>query len=84
MKSAKGKLDVGDPREWWREAIGLLFATPLPWRPEHVSELYLPPIHHDPFDRALIAQTVIEDLALVTTDGQIPLYASNRLHVLCK
>ena len=84
IKAAKGRLEVGDPREWWREALGQLAAAPLAWRPVHVAELYdLPAIHQDPFDRALIAQARVEELALVTTDGQVPLYASDRLRVIC-
>ena len=83
LKTMKGKLDVGDPRAWWVEALDKLTATPLPLRPDHISEIYqLEPIHQDPFDRALIAQATVEDLVLVTTDGEIPHYASARLRVI--
>jgi PIN domain nuclease of toxin-antitoxin system len=34
----------------------------------------LPPIHHDPFDRLLIAQAQEEGLTLVTRDELIPQY----------
>lgn len=34
----------------------------------------LPAIHRDPFDRMLIAQSLEEQLTLVTADGQIPAY----------
>jgi PIN domain nuclease of toxin-antitoxin system len=61
-----------------------LAATPLSLRSEHLSELCeLKPVHQHPFGRALIAQAMAEDLALLTTDGQIPLCASNRLRVVC-
>ena len=84
LKSSKGKLEVGDPRLWWAETLDKLSATALPLRPEHIAEIYnLEPIHHDPFDRALIAQATIEQLALVTTDRVIPSYASTRLQVIC-
>lgn len=83
LKSMKGKLDVGDPRVWWPDALDTLTATPLLLRPDHIAELYnLEPIHHDPFDRALIAQAKVEDLTLVTTDGEIPKYTSARFRVL--
>ena len=36
-------------------------------------ELLLP-LHHDPFDRLLIAQALAEDLTLVTADRQIQRY----------
>ena len=78
----KGKLDVGDPRAWWPEALDQLTATPLALRPDHISAIYtLEPIHQDPFDRALIAQATVENLTLVTTDSEIPKYASTHFHV---
>jgi PIN domain nuclease of toxin-antitoxin system len=83
LKTMKGKLDVGDPRMWWTEALEKLAATPLPLRPDHISEIYgLKPIHQDPFDRALIAQATVENLALVTVDREIAKYASPRLRVI--
>ena len=83
LKSMKGKLDVGDPRQWWKDALKQLAATPLPLLPEHIAEVYdMPPIHQDSFDRVLIAQATVEDLALVTTDQQIPRYLSDRFRVI--
>ena len=83
LKSRKGSLKVGDPRTWWRDALDQLAATPLALRPEHVAEVYtLAPLHKDPFDRILIAQAIAEELELVTTDGEIPRYASTRLRVV--
>jgi len=35
---------------------------------------HLPLIHHDPFDRLLIAQCIVEDLVLITSDKVIPQY----------
>ena len=83
LKSMKGFLQVGDPRAWWRDALGQLAATALPLRAEHVAGLWqLPPIHRDPFDRILIAQATVEEMALVTTDGEIPKYASDSFRVI--
>jgi len=83
LKSAKGKLDVGDPRAWWQTALSDFAATVLPLRPAHVAGILgLPAIHQDPFDRALIAQATVEDLVLVTTDEKIALYASERFRVI--
>jgi PIN domain nuclease of toxin-antitoxin system len=83
LKTMKGALRVGDPRVWWVDALEQLAATPAVFKPEHVSEIYtLPPVHKDPFDRALIAQAIVEDLTLVTTDEEIPKYASGRFRVL--
>jgi PIN domain nuclease of toxin-antitoxin system len=83
LKSMKGNLKVGDPRTWWLEALEQLAAIPLALRPEHIAEVYtLPRIHKDPFDRVLIAQATAEDLELVTTDAEIPRYASARFRVV--
>jgi PIN domain nuclease of toxin-antitoxin system len=83
LKSMKGALDVGEPRTWWADTLEQLAATPLALRPEHVTEVYaLPPIHKDPFDRILIAQAIVEDLTLLTTDGEIRRYASKRFRVV--
>jgi PIN domain nuclease of toxin-antitoxin system len=83
IKTALGKLDVGEPRLWWSDAVDSLAARVLPLRPEHVAALHdLPPIHKDPFDRMLIAQAIVESLVLVTTDREIPKYAGDRLRVL--
>jgi PIN domain nuclease of toxin-antitoxin system len=75
LKTMKGKLDVGDPRVWWPEALDQLAATPLALRPDHIATIYtLEAIHQDPFDRALIAQATAEQLTLVTTDSEISKY----------
>jgi PIN domain nuclease of toxin-antitoxin system len=83
LTSAKGKLDVGDPRVWWESALVELAATSLPLRPEHIAELQnIPVLHSDPFDRVLIAQAVSESFAFVTTDREIRRYASHGCRVI--
>lgn len=83
LKAMKGTLDVGEPRTWWGDALDQLAATPLALRPEHVTAVCaLAPIHKDPFDRILIAQASVEDLTLLTTDGEIPRYASRQVRVV--
>jgi PIN domain nuclease of toxin-antitoxin system len=83
LQIRKGILDVGDPRQWWRETLDSLVLTPLSYRPEHVAAaLQLPPIHQDPFDRALLAQAAAEDLTLLTIDRTLDEYASETLRVL--
>lgn len=83
IKSMKGTLDVGDPRQWFNLTIEELALRPLLLRPEHIAALYpLAPLHQDPFDRALIAQATAENLTLLTTDATIPAYASARLRVI--
>jgi PIN domain nuclease of toxin-antitoxin system len=84
LKSMRGKLDVGDARAWWSDALENLAATPLPLFPSHIAEVYSrEPIHQDPFDRVLIAQAISENMALVTMDSEIRKYASPRFRVVC-
>jgi PIN domain nuclease of toxin-antitoxin system len=80
LKSMKGKLDVGEPRIWWADALRQLAATPLPLRPGHVDRLgELAAIHSDPFDRILVAQALVEGLDLVSSDGVLGGYAGLRV-----
>ncbi len=41
----------------------------------------LPPIHKDPFDRILIAQSLVEGITLLTADRQVVRYPAPVLHV---
>lgn len=47
LKSAKGKLDVGDPRYWWQEAQRALRAQALSFTPDHIAALHGLPFHHN-------------------------------------
>jgi PIN domain nuclease of toxin-antitoxin system len=52
-------------REVYRNAIELLEI-----RPEHLDELAKLPFHHkDPFDRLIIAQSLAEQIPVLTKDG---------------
>ena len=83
LKSMKGKLDVGDPRTWWTDAVEQLAAGQLNLRTEHVAALYKLPAHHqDPFDRILIAQAIAEGLTLITTDSEFARYQDAGLAVI--
>ena len=49
--------------------------TPLDITTAHALAVeHLPPIHHDPFDRMLVAQAMLEKLTLVTRDPRILQY----------
>ena len=44
---------------------------------EHAAGvIQLPPHHRDPFDRLLVAQSLVEQLVLLTTDSQLAAYGS--------
>jgi PIN domain nuclease of toxin-antitoxin system len=83
LKSMKGKLDVGDPRRWWTDALDQLAAVPLLLRPEHVAGIFTLGAHHqDPFDRALIAQAIAEGLTLISSDNEIARNAADGLQTI--
>lgn len=75
IKQALGKLRLdadleGEIREQGFEMLPVTFA--------HARELAeLPSIHRDPFDRVLVAQARVENLALLTDDPKILLYPAN-------
>lgn len=49
----------------------------LPITTEHILELDNLPFHHkDPFDRLLIAQSIVENFTIVTRDTEFPAYSA--------
>ena len=47
----------------------------LPYASEHAFRLFDLPTHHpDPFDRQIIAQALVENVAVVTPDESFTLY----------
>jgi PIN domain nuclease of toxin-antitoxin system len=72
MKVSLGKLTLPEPVEDGILAAGF---TELPVRFHHTREAVgLPPHHHDPFDRMLVAQARCEGLTLMTHDAAIARY----------
>lgn len=71
IKKASGRL--GGP-----DLAGAIAAAGIPFLniDEHHAKLAgeLPLLHRDPFDRMLVAQARVEQLAIVTTDADIPRY----------
>jgi PIN domain nuclease of toxin-antitoxin system len=76
IKHALGRTDFRiDPHVFRR---GLLESnyTELPILAEHVlATVNLPSLHHDPFDRLLIAQAMVEGIVLLTADAALARYA---------
>ena len=49
----------------------------LPISGEHAAKIaQLPPLHKDPFDRLLVAQSMVEPMLLLTNDGALRDYGS--------
>lgn len=66
---------VRNPSLWWEHYVVRLKTTVLPIRSAHVSRLEeLPLLHKDPFDRILMAQSITENLPLLTADRSILSY----------
>jgi PIN domain nuclease of toxin-antitoxin system len=75
IKSALQKRDFSvDPSVVRRGLLNNGY-TELPVTSEHAMAVYsLPPIHKDPFDRLLIAQSTVEGITLLTVDRHLAKY----------
>jgi PIN domain nuclease of toxin-antitoxin system len=75
IKSALGKL-TADPREILAGIEPAGFSL-LPITGEHAAKVAeLPPLHKDPFDRMLVAQSSVEPMLLLTNDEMLRGYGS--------
>jgi PIN domain nuclease of toxin-antitoxin system len=76
IKAAKGRLTLPEPADRYiAERLRLHHFAAMPIEVSHALEVYhLPPIHHDPFDRLLVAQARLEKLPIVTADAVIVRY----------
>ena len=75
IKRALGRTDFRvDPRRLWRMLLANGYRE-LPVLTEHALEVEtLPPLHKDPFDRILLAQSRVESLVLITADSALAAY----------
>jgi PIN domain nuclease of toxin-antitoxin system len=72
IKRALGKLEAPHDLE---DQLRLKRFTELPVHLRHVAALeHLPPLYRDPFDRILVAQSLCDDLILVTHDEHVLAY----------
>ncbi|MBX7236466.1 MAG: type II toxin-antitoxin system VapC family toxin [Caldilineales bacterium] len=76
IKYAKGRLSLPElPERYIANRITHYSFQPLPIQLSHALRVAsLPLIHHDPFDRLLIAQSQMENLPLLTSDPEIAKY----------
>lgn len=71
-KIAKGKLALGDDVDAALAAAGCI-ELPITWA--HARRLRtLPDLHRDPFDRIMIAQALVDDLILLSSDTDVRRY----------
>ncbi|HKD07387.1 MAG TPA: type II toxin-antitoxin system VapC family toxin [Bryobacteraceae bacterium] len=75
LKNSLGKLHIRDDFE---RRLDVEPFDQLPLRAAHTRRVALLEWHHrDPFDRMLVAQAQLENLALLTCDEVIPAYGSH-------
>lgn len=81
IKISTGKLVLGEPVDaFFSEQIRLLSLRLLPVSLAHVARVATLPFHHrDPFDRMLVAQSLTENMALVSADAILDAYGITRL-----
>ncbi len=81
IKVAIGKLPLSKPfRAWIDTAIADLAASVLPITLDHLERQSQLEFHHrDPFDRLLIAQALVEDIPIISSDTQFDVYGVMRL-----
>lgn len=73
IKASAGKLRISEAV--LRQAIESLNLRVLAYTREHALQLFNLPRHHgDPFDRQIIAQSLCEQIPVVTSDRQFSLY----------
>lgn len=77
IKRTKSALDfTGDIVQQIHEQ----FFLPISITHQHARALeQVPRIHHDPFDRIMIAQAIVEDMTLITRDKTIAKYPNVKL-----
>jgi len=80
-KAAKGQLTLQNPaEEWFRKAVDRHGLTILPLDlTVCIMAAQLPPIHHDPCDRFIIATAKLNNLAVVTADERFEEYGVKTL-----
>jgi PIN domain nuclease of toxin-antitoxin system len=78
IKLSVGKLELAD--DWPASIRREMQINTIQWLPvemEHCVQVSHLPFHHrDPFDRMLIAQAMVEDMTLLSSDHQMKAYAA--------
>jgi PIN domain nuclease of toxin-antitoxin system len=81
IKVGLGKIALSMPyRQWMETAINDLKLDVLPITVEYADrQSTLPPHHKDPFDRLMIAQALVDGIAVVSADVAFDPYGVTRL-----
>ena len=75
-KAARGRLALpSDPASWVRARMDAFRLRPMPIEvADAIEAALLPPIHGDPWDRVLVAQSRLARIPLLTADERIREY----------
>lgn len=81
IKISIGKYALPAPfAAFWREQLLTNDFTLLPISVSHSARVVELPFHHrDPFDRLIIAQSLVEQIPVVSSDGLFDLYGVTRI-----
>jgi PIN domain nuclease of toxin-antitoxin system len=81
IKLGQGKITLSKLyRQWMETAITDLKLSILPVTVEYAERLsVLPPHHKDPFDRLMIAQALVDGIAVVGVDAAFDAYGVTRI-----
>jgi PIN domain nuclease of toxin-antitoxin system len=75
IKAARGRDDFAADTAAIRDALEANGFHELPVTAQHaVTVATLPQVHGDPFDRMLVAQSISEPMALITSDERLAAY----------
>ena len=80
IKVAIGKLKIDTTLEAFMASAPAQDITVVPIRPEHL--LVYSPLkshHRDPFDRILVAQSIVEKIPIISSDASLDLYGIQRI-----
>jgi PIN domain nuclease of toxin-antitoxin system len=81
IKVGLNKLHLSRPfRQWMTQVVADLGLTIVPITIEAADLQAGLPLHHkDPFDRLLVAQAIVDSIAVVSADTQLDAYGVNRI-----
>lgn len=81
LKNQAGKLDLpATPEIWLREQRAFFNLMPLPILETSIFlTSSLPPVHHDPFDRLIVAQAIENNLTILSPDRPLSLLGASRI-----
>lgn len=81
IKVSLGKYEIpGSFQDWLEKQLSINGFEILPIQVSHAAKVTtLPFYHRDPFDRLLIAQSLVENIPIISTDGKFDQYSVARL-----